>query len=54
MVDGKAISGSHYRSYDDLQVNVNIPASVLDFAEQLANTWSPAPVLWILLNRKDI
>lgn len=54
MVDGKAISGSHYRSYGDLQVNVNIPASVLDFAEQLANTWSPAPVLWILLNRKDI
>lgn len=44
IVDGKVISGSHYRSYGDLVVLPEVPQKVIQFAEQLAQKWSPAPI----------
>lgn len=42
MVDGKVSSGSHYRSYDRLDVRPDLPQEVRDFATRMAAQWQPA------------
>ena len=44
IVDGRASSGSHYRSRHRLDVSPDVPDEVIVFAEETAATWSPAPV----------
>jgi len=44
IVDGKVISGSHYRSYHKLTINEDLPKGVVEFAEEQAKVYSPSPV----------
>lgn len=44
IVDGKVITGSHYRSYFRLDVNPDVPDEVISFAEDMAKIWTPSPV----------
>lgn len=44
IVDGKVSSGSHYRSYHQLQEDTYVPAEVIVFAEERAKDYSPTPV----------
>jgi hypothetical protein len=44
VVDGKVVSGSHYRAEGLLAVSPEVPPEVVCFGEQMASTWSPAPV----------
>jgi ATP-grasp domain, R2K clade family 3 len=44
IVNGKAVTGSHYRSYGKLTKIAGIPEEIVDFCETAAKHWSPAPV----------
>ncbi len=44
MVNGKAVTGSHYRSYGKLTKIAGLPKAIIDFCEAAAKEWSPAPV----------
>lgn len=51
IVDGKAVTGSHYRSYHFLTVFAEVPQEVIDFAEEMAKKWSPSPVFVLDVGR---
>lgn len=44
IVDGKAITGSHYRADRRLMVEAGLPQEVIDFTSRLCKWWVPAPV----------
>lgn len=44
MVNGRAVAGSHYRTFGELDVHEGLPVTVSIFAEQMAEIWSPSPV----------
>jgi hypothetical protein len=44
VVDGKVVSGSHYRAGGLLAVSPEVPPEVIGFGEEMAAIWSPAPV----------
>lgn len=44
IVNGKVITGSHYRLYSILQVRPEVPQEVINFAEEQAKVYSPTPV----------
>lgn len=44
ILNGKVITGSHYRLYSILNVSQEIPQKVIDFAEEQAKVYSPDPV----------
>lgn len=50
-VDGEVVTGSHYRSYQRLDVSPHVPNEVKHFAEQLIARRSPAPVVVIDIGR---
>jgi hypothetical protein len=41
IVNGKVITGSHYRLYSISQINPDVPQRVIDFAESQAEVYSP-------------
>ena len=47
MVGGRAVTGSQYRRYHRLEVQVGLPDSVVRFAEETAEVYSPAEVFVI-------
>jgi len=51
VVNGKAITGSHYRSYLRLDVHPEVPQEVISFAEDMAKIWSPAEVFALDVGR---
>jgi hypothetical protein len=51
MVDGRAVTGSHYRSYHRLDVQPEVPTEVRAFAEAMARRWSPASVFALDVGR---
>jgi hypothetical protein len=50
-VDGEVVTGSHYRSYQRLDVSPHVPEEVKRFAEGLIARRSPAPVVVIDIGR---
>ena len=44
IVDGQVVAGSHYRTYQRLDVVPGVPDDVREFAENAARIWAPAPV----------
>jgi len=44
MVDGRYCSGSHYRKSGTLEVNPNVPNTVIDFAHKASEVWQPDDV----------
>jgi len=44
ILNGKVITGSHYRSYCVLHVYPEVPQRVIDFAEEQAKVYSPSSV----------
>jgi hypothetical protein len=51
VVDGEVVAGSHYRSYQRLDVSPHVPDEVKRFAEQLIASRSPAPVVVMDIGR---
>jgi ATP-grasp domain, R2K clade family 3 len=51
VVDGEVVAGSHYRSYQRLDVSPHVPDEVQRFAEQLIVGRSPAPVVVMDIGR---
>ncbi len=50
-VDGEVVTGSHYRSYQRVDVSPELPEEVKGFAEQLLAGASPAPVVVVDVGR---
>ncbi len=50
-VDGEVVTGSHYRTYQRLDVSPHVPDDVKRFAEQILARRSPAPVVVIDIGR---
>jgi len=44
VVDGRVVTGSHYRTDGRLAVHPGLPVHVIAFVERLSKVWSPAPV----------
>jgi hypothetical protein len=44
VVDGKVVSGSHYRSYLRLDQKPDLPTKVIEFVEDACKVWVPAKV----------
>jgi len=44
IIEGKVITGSQYRTYFVRNTDPNVPQEVIDFAEEQAQVYSPAPV----------
>ena len=42
LVEGRVVSGSHYRRYGSLEVHPTLPSEVIAFAEEAAGIWQPA------------
>ena len=51
VVDGEVVTGSHYRSYQRLDVSPEVPGEVKRFAEQIIARRSPAEVVVIDIGR---
>ncbi|PKN45645.1 MAG: hypothetical protein CVU63_08600 [Deltaproteobacteria bacterium HGW-Deltaproteobacteria-20] len=51
VVQGQVVTGSHYRSYLRLDVRPDVPVEVVEFAEAMARTWSPAEVFALDVGR---
>jgi hypothetical protein len=51
VVDGEVVAGSHYRSYQRLDVSPHVPDEVKRFAERLIAPRSPAPVVVMDIGR---
>ena len=51
VVDGEVVTGSHYRSYQRLDVTPAVPDEVKRFAERILADRSPAPVVVVDIGR---
>ncbi|EDM76787.1 hypothetical protein PPSIR1_18837 [Plesiocystis pacifica SIR-1] len=51
VVDGRVVAGSHYRSYQRLEVSPDLPGEVVAFTEALLARGSPAPVVVVDIAR---
>jgi hypothetical protein len=44
VVNGKVSSGSHYRSYMNLEIKNDLPDKVIKFVEEICKIWTPSDV----------
>ena len=51
MIDGRVSSGSHYREYHKLKETPDVPPEVIEFAEERADEYTPAPVFVMDIGR---
>lgn len=53
VVDGRVVTGSHYRRGDTLDVRADVPVEVVSFGETIAARYAPSPAFVLDVAHSD-